>query len=130
MIKLITFLGLLLSFNSFANEEKNQDKAYMSYCTHSGPGVSYFFQSCVNSNFSTVVREIGGHYSYCMNGGNEVDYFFVSCINSNFSTAQRQLNNTIYVQYCTSSDRTTLDYFFQSCVNSNFNRIQRAIDQQ
>ncbi len=100
---------------------------YLSYCSHFGTGVSYSFQSCVNSNFSSVQREIGGFFSYCMNIGKEVDYSFTSCVNSGFREAQRQLGNNVWLQDCYSFNRDTLDFSFVSCVNSNFNRLSNEI---
>lgn len=103
---------------------------FLSYCSHFGTGVSYSFQSCVNSNFSSVQREIGGFYGYCMNIGNEVDYSFTSCVNSGFREAQRQLGNNVWLQDCYSFGRDTLDYSFVSCVNSNFNRISSELSRR
>lgn len=129
-----TFLSfvLFLSLSSlgFAQDEvKANEKApiYLSYCSHFGQGVSYSFQSCVNSNFSSVSRVMGGFISNCYNIGNEVSFSFTSCVNSGFRTIERQFNNAIWLQECMNFDRQTLDYSFVSCVNSNFGTIQRAI---
>lgn len=100
---------------------------YLSYCSNFGTGVNYSFQSCVNSNFSSVQREVGGFYGYCMNIGNEVDYSFTSCVNSGFREAQRQLGNNIWLQDCYNFNRDTLDFSFVSCVNSNFSRISSEL---
>ncbi len=119
-----------LSFNVFANEEvENENKAniYLSYCSHFGTGVSYFFSSCVNSNFQSISSITRGFYQSCTNFSQEVDYFFTSCINSNFRSVTRELGNTIYLADCMNFDRKTLDYSFISCVNSNFSTIQREI---
>ncbi len=130
MKKMILLVSLsALSILPFAKAEEVSEKApiFLSYCSHFGTGVSYSFQSCVNSNFSAVARITGGFYQYCMNIGQEVDYGFTSCVNSGFREAQRQLNNNIWLQDCMNFDRKTLDYSFISCVNSNFNTIQREI---
>ena len=100
---------------------------FLSYCSHFGTGVSYSFQSCVNSNFSSVQRELGGFFSYCMNIGKEVDYSFTSCVNSGFREAQRQLGNNVWLQDCYNFNRDSLDFSFVSCVNSNFSRISSEI---
>lgn len=122
------------SILSFAHADKQpeqqeqKENIYLSYCSHYGEGVSYSFSSCVNSNFSTLARSIGGFYSYCTNFGKEVDYGFTSCVNSGFREAERKLN--IWLQDCMNFDRTTLDYSFISCVNSNYSTIQRTIGQK
>lgn len=138
-MKTISKLAAIAAFSAFSilpvvqaqitKEIKKEEKGniYLSYCSHYGAGVSYSFQSCVNSNFSSVSREIGGYFSYCTNFGNEVDYGFTSCVNSGFREAQRQLNNNVWLQDCFNFDRTTLDFSFVSCVNSNFNQLQREI---
>lgn len=130
MKKLILLSLLSLSILPVAKaEEVSEDKApiFLSYCSHFGTGVSYSFQSCVNSNFSSVSRITGGFYQNCMNFGQEVDYGFTSCVNNGFREAQRQLQNTVWMQTCMNFDRKTLDYSFISCVNSNFSAIQREI---
>lgn len=96
---------------------------FLSYCSHFGTGVSFSFQSCVNSNFSSVQRELGGFFNYCMNIGKEVSYSFTSCVNSGFREAQRQLGNNVWLQDCYNFNRDTLDFSFVSCVNSNFSRV-------
>ncbi|MFA6238013.1 MAG: hypothetical protein WC635_11835 [Bacteriovorax sp.] len=110
-------------------QSEQKENIFLSYCSHFGEGVSFSFSSCVNSNFSTIGRSIGGFYSYCSNFGKEVDYGFTSCVNSGFREAERQLNNQVWLQNCMNFDRTTLDFSFISCVNSNFNSIKRAIEQ-
>lgn len=134
-MKTISNLAVIAAFSAFSflplvqAEVKNEEKGniYLSYCSHYGSGVSYSFQSCVNSNFASVSREIGGYFSYCTNFGTEVDYGFTSCVNSGFREAQRQLNNNVWLQDCFNFDRTTLDFSFVSCVNSNFSQLQREI---
>lgn len=135
--KLILIVGLSLLSFAHAGEHKQQkvqkdQKAniYLSYCSHFGTGVSYSFQSCVNSNFSSVAQTIGGYFSYCTNFGAEVDYSFTSCVNSGFREAQRQLDNKVWLRDCYNFDRTTLDFSFVSCVNSNFSDIQREVSKQ
>ncbi len=124
MKKLFILLSLF-TINLFANETASS--LYLSYCSHYGDGVSYSFQSCANSNFSSVSFKLGGYLSNCMNFGTEVDYSFVSCINSNFREIERKLNNEIYLSYCSNFDRKTLDFSFISCVNSNFRQIEYKI---
>lgn len=129
MKKLFLFVLLLASFLPVAKAQESNEKApiYLQYCSHFGTGVSYSFQSCVNSNFSSVARVTGGFFQHCMNFSQEVDYGFTSCVNYGFREAQRQLNNNIWLQDCMNFDRKTLDYSFISCVNSNFSTIQREI---
>lgn len=119
----LSFL-LLISMTSFANDKGT---IFLSYCSHFGSGVSYSFQSCINSNFSTVQRELGGYFSYCSNFGTEVDYGFTSCINQGFREAVRLLENRVYLSDCYNFDRKNLDFGFISCVNSNFSSIQREV---
>ncbi len=125
---LLTLLASVSILPSVKAEDSN-DKApiFLSYCSHYGTGVSYSFQSCVNSNFSAISRITTGFFQNCMNFGQEVDYGFTSCVNSNFREAERKLENNIWLQNCMNFDRKTLDYSFISCVNSNFNTIQREI---
>ena len=127
-MKYILSITLLASLSIFSRAHAS-DKAtiFLGSCNNFGTGVSYMFQSCVNSNFSTISREIGGFYSSCTNFSTEVDYFFTSCVNSGFRQAQRELGNSVWVQDCANYDRKTLDYSFISCVNSNFSQIQRVI---
>lgn len=127
MILLVLLSGLSLLPLAKAEESSEKAPIFLSYCSHFGSGVSYGFQSCVNSNFSTVGRALGGFFQYCMNIGQEVDYGFTSCVNSGFREAQRQLNNSVWLQDCMNFDRKTLDYSFISCVNSNFSTIQREL---
>lgn len=129
MKKIILLVLLSISILPVAKAEESSEKApiFLSYCSHFGTGVSYGFQSCVNSNFSSVARVTGGFFQHCMNFGQEVDYGFTSCVNYGFREAQRQLNNSVWLQDCMNFDRKTLDYSFISCVNSNFSTIQREI---
>lgn len=123
---LAIILFLLSSTSSlFALENKN---IFLNYCTHYGSGVSYSFQSCINSNFTNIARYTQGYYSYCSNFGQDVDFGFTSCINRNFQEAQRQLQNRIWLQDCYNYDRSSLDFSFTSCVNSNYGMIQREIN--
>jgi hypothetical protein len=124
-MKKLFILISLLSFNLFANTKS--EGIYLSYCSHYGTGVSYSFQSCANSNFSSVSFKLGGYLSNCSNYGTEVDYSFVSCINSNFQEIERKLNNEIYLSYCSNYDRSSLEYAFVSCVNNNFRQIEYKI---
>lgn len=131
--KLVLIVGLSIFSVAHANDKAeinaNEDKGtiFLSYCSHFGSGVSYSFQSCANSNFSAVAREIGGFFPYCTNFGQEVDYGFTSCVNSGFREAQRKLDNKVWLQDCYNFNRETLDYSFVSCVNSNFSQIQREV---
>jgi hypothetical protein len=122
---------LVMSVPTFANSEaQNNDKKiiYLSYCMNMGDvGVDYSFQSCVNSNFGSVGRELGGFFMYCSNFGNDVSPSFISCVNSNFSEARTLINNNIFLQNCFNFDSKKLDYSFVSCVNSNYNEISRSI---
>ena len=118
---------LILAFLSLGTFSAEKNSVFLSYCSNFGDGVSYSFQSCVNSNFSTIQREVGGFFSYCSNFGQEVDYSFTSCVNQGFREAQRQLENSVYLQDCYNFDRKTLDYSFISCVNSNFSSLAREI---
>ena len=135
-IKIFIFtMTLSFSLQSSAqtiDSEPTEDKAsiFLSSCSHFGSGVSYFFSSCVNSNFQTVSSITRGFYQSCTNFSQEVDYFFTSCINSNFRSVARELGNTIYLADCMNFDRKTLDYSFISCVNSNFSTIQREISRR
>lgn len=132
----LVFLGLFLVSNLSANAAQEegqvigQNKFILSYCSHFGSGVSFSFQSCVNSNFSRVASELGGFSSYCSNIGDEVSFSFTSCVNRNFSNAQSRGDGSLYLRYCTNFDRTRLDFSYVSCVNSNFNAIERYVAAQ
>lgn len=127
-MRLILVSMFFISSFSFAKiSEELKPQVFLSYCTHFGSGVSYSFQSCINSNFQTIQRELGGFFSYCMNIGDDVSYSFVSCVNSGFRETQNKLENNVWLQDCYNFDRTNLDYSFVSCVNSNFNRISLEI---
>lgn len=129
--KLVLIVGLSILATAHAEEENDQKKyIYLSQCSNFGDGVSYFFQSCVNSNFSTIARELGGFYLSCTNFSKEVDAIFTSCVNSGFRDAARSLENNVWLPDCYNFDRTKLDYSFISCVNSNFGQIQREIAQR
>lgn len=126
-------MTLSASFAGNAQEdfsEKSQDKIILSYCSHYGSGVSFSFQSCVNSNFSRVSQVLGGFSSYCSNFGDEVSFSFTSCVNRNFQNAQSQADGSLYLQYCSNFDRTSLGFGYVSCVNSNFRAIERYVAAQ
>lgn len=113
---------IFLSFN--LNAEEN---AYLPQCHNYGPGVSYFYQSCVNNNFATIAKRTRAYYQQCVNYTPEVDYFFNNCVNNNFRETQWRLGNRVWLDECPNYDRSTLDFFFQNCVNSNYMKIQRVI---
>lgn len=127
---------LLLSFSLFLMQnistasEKTSESIFLGSCFNYGTGVSYSYQSCVNSNFNSIGRDIGGFMSYCSNFGDEVSYSFTSCVNSNFREAARQLNNQVFLPDCFNFDRKNLDYSFISCANSNFMNLERVINQR
>lgn len=123
----LTALSILASFSAFAKDKNN---IYLSYCSNYGKGVDFSFQSCVNDNFSSVGRELGGYFGYCANYGDEVSYSFTSCVNSGFSEAARLLDNKVFLQSCFNFNQKELDFSFISCVNSNYNEISRAIGQK
>lgn len=130
ILKLVLIFGLTLAPAIKAQEQdqtSEKENIFLEYCSNYGSGVSYFYQSCVNNNFSTISRNVGGFYSHCSNLGLDVDYFFISCINNNFNEVQRRLGNRVWLQYCANYDRSTLDYSFISCVNSNYRNIERAL---
>lgn len=125
-LMLITFLASSPVTYAATNHDK-KNNVYLSYCSNFGTGVSYSFQSCVNSNFSDIGRELGGYLSYCSNFGDGVSYSFTSCVNQGFREAARLLDNSIYLSDCMNFDQKNLDYSFISCVNSNYGQISRAI---
>lgn len=133
MNKLLLLFSLLLtSFGPYqvalafeGTSQPLQTKIFMSYCSHFGDGVSLSFQSCVNSNFSSAARSVGGYASYCSNFGDEVSFSFTSCINRNFQNIQSRADGSLYLRYCSNFDRERLSYSYVSCVNSNFSAIQR-----
>lgn len=121
ILSLIMFCGLSISSVSA------EDKLYMQHCSNVGSDVSYFFQSCVNNNFSDIRRELNnGFFRYCSNIGSEVSYFFTSCINDNFREAQSKLDNYVYLSHCSNFGRE-MDFMFVSCVNRNFREIEREL---
>lgn len=128
------FLLLIVTFFLFQNiataTNKNTESIFLGSCFNYGTGVSYSYQSCVNSNFNSISRDLGGFMSYCSNFGDEVSYSFTSCVNSNFREAARQLNNQVFLPDCFNFDRKNLDYSFISCANSNFMNLERVINQR
>jgi hypothetical protein len=114
---------------SFATEEEKA--VYPQYCsnyTYGDQAVSYSYSSCVNNNFHSFGRELGGMYmSYCSNFGNDVSYSYLSCINSNFDSLSRELNIP-YLQYCNNFRNDELSFSFQSCVTNNNQTIARYIN--
>lgn len=91
--------------------------------------VSFSFQSCVNSNFRAIERELEGSqfFMYCSNIGSDVSYSFISCVQSNFRSVERALRPTnVFLNYCSNFSRDRLDFSFTSCVNSNWRSIERA----
>jgi hypothetical protein len=126
---LIGFTALFLLTPNSVRPNENE-KIFLSYCSHFGSGVSFSFQSCANSNFNRVARALGTVSSYCSNFGDEVSFSFTSCINRNFQNAQSRANGSLYLQYCSNFDRTSLGFGFVSCVNSNFRAIERYVAAQ
>lgn len=122
MKKLLLIISILYSQFSFA---------YLQYCSNFGDGVSYSYQSCVNSNFRTIEREFADEnlfLQYCTNFGDEVQFAFITCIQSNFRAIDRVIDQAL--MYCSNFDRTRLGYSFVSCSNGNFSTIERAIPQR
>ena len=126
LIPLFLLAALTILPQAQANEE-TKSPIFLSNCSHYGPGVSYSFQSCVNSNFSAIDRVLGGFALNCMNIGKEVSYAFTSCVNANFRQVELKLEGNVWLQDCVNFDRTNLEYMFISCVNSNFKKIEREI---
>ena len=130
MKKIFFALFLILIQNLSYTQTRNTESIFLGSCYNYGTGVSYSYQSCINSNFSSIGRETGGFMSYCSNFGDEVSYSFTSCVNSNFREAARKLNNEIFLPDCFNFDRKNLDYSFISCANSNFMNLERAVNQK
>lgn len=116
------------SFEADPYFEEDHGKIFLSYCSHFGDGVSFGFESCANSNFSTVERSLDRSIflSRCSNFGQTVSYSFISCIQRNFSAIDRELTGA-FLSYCSSFNRDSLDFSFVSCVNRNFSEIERAL---
>jgi hypothetical protein len=91
--------------------------------------VSYSYQSCINSNFNSIEREVNApiFLQYCSNFGSGVDYSFTSCINNNFRSVERALSRPIFLSNCMNFSNTDLDFSFSSCVNNNFRSVERGI---
>lgn len=130
-MKVLSMAFTILFLQNLAYADSNQTESiFLGSCYNFGNGVSYSYQSCINSNFNAIGRDLGGFMSYCSNFGDEVSYSFTSCINSNFREAARQLNNQVFLPDCFNFDRKNLDYSFISCANSNFMNLERAINQR
>lgn len=130
-MKILVIFSSLLFFQNLALSKQIQSEAiFLGSCFNYGTGVSYSYQSCINSNFNSIGRDLGGFMSYCSNFGDEVSYSFTSCVNSNFREAARKLNNEVFLPDCFNFDRKNLDYSFISCANSNFMTLERAINQK
>ena len=129
MTKLLLLVMLLTSVTVLANEEDK--RVFPQYCSNYSYGnqpVSYSYSSCVNNNFHSFGRELGGMYmSYCSNFGDTVNYSYLNCINSNFSTLSRELDIP-YLAYCSNFRDDELSYSFQSCVSRNNDTVARYIN--
>ena len=117
-MKLLGIISILFSANLYAD-------IYPTYCSNYGPGVSYSYQSCINSNFSQFARELDAYVGHCYNYGDRVSYSFTSCVNNNFREIDRHLGT--YSGFCTSYG-DDLSYSFVSCVYRNFSEAARVIN--
>ncbi len=128
MKNLVLAIGLLIASLGSLQARKPDENKLIRYCSNFGSGVSYSFESCVNSNFDSVKRDLGAAIFFsCVNVGSEVDYGFTSCIESNFRQAERLLAGRVWLDTCRNYDRSTLDFSYVSCVNSNFREIDSAL---
>lgn len=129
-ITILFFLIFGLSYTYATEAEDANQKAFFSYCSNFGDGVSFSFSSCVNRNFREAQRELGGFYSHCSNFGDEVSFSYISCIQSNFRSVERNADGSLYLSYCSNFDRDRLGFSFVSCVNSNFRSIESYLRRQ
>jgi hypothetical protein len=129
MKKLMLIIGLTLF-------SLNANALYLQPCYNTAmrdQAVSYSYQSCINSNFRAVEREIrrnGGRnvfLQHCSNFGDRVDYFYTSCINRNFRSVERAIAKPIFLGMCTNFNPDRLDFSFENCVRSNYRNIERAV---
>lgn len=56
-----------------------------------------------------------------------VSYSYESCVNRNFQTVERELENKVYMQYC-SNFGDEVQYSYTSCINRNFRNIERELN--
>ena len=91
-------------------------------------GVSYSYQSCINSNFTAIKREIDIRNFHCSNLGNRATYSFTSCIERNFQSVEDNMD--VRLDYCTNFDRDKLSYSYQICIRRNFTKIERVLKEQ
>lgn len=98
--------------------------------TFGNDAVSFSYQSCINSNFREIERNIDEpiFLSYCSNIGDRVSFSFTSCINRNFSEVERKLGQPIFLSHCTNFSQDRLDFSYESCVRRNFSEVERNID--
>ncbi|MFT6069212.1 MAG: hypothetical protein ACJAT2_000311 [Bacteriovoracaceae bacterium] len=126
MKSLLLTVLFVFSFNANAN-------LFLPSCyNHIGgtDAVSFSYQSCINSNFRAIERELEGNqfFSYCSNIGNDVSFSFISCVQRNFREVERALRPTnVFLNYCSNFTRDRLDFSFTSCVNSNWRSVERAV---
>jgi hypothetical protein len=80
--------------------------------------------------FASEVEDKRVFPQYCSNysyGNIPVSFSFSNCVNNNFNSFSRELNNRIYLSYC-SNFGSTVQYSYVSCINNNFQRIARHLN--
>lgn len=68
--------------------------------------------------------------SYCSNytyGNTPVSFSFSSCVNNNFNSFGRELDNSLYLSYC-SNFGNTVQYSYVNCINNNFQKLSRHLN--
>jgi hypothetical protein len=123
----------LIAVMAFVLVSTNAHAIFLQSCynhTFGNDAVSFSYQSCINSNFREIERNIDEpiFLSYCSNIGDRVSFSFTSCINRNFSEVERKLGQPIFLSHCTNFSQDRLDFSYESCVRRNFSEIERNID--
>lgn len=98
--------------------------------TFGNEAVSFSYQSCLNSNFREIERNIDEpiFLQYCSNIGDRVSFSFTSCVNRNFREVERKLDQPVFLQHCSNFRPDTLDFSYESCVRRNFSEVERKLD--
>ena len=114
---LVFFILLSININALVLQD----------CYNFGDEVSFSYENCINSNFSTIDRDLFNNSLFlrrCSNFGNGVEFSFVNCINNNFSTIERECLENLFLTDCfnygttlTSNFTYWRDRFFRTSIH-------------
>ncbi|MCO4792880.1 MAG: hypothetical protein KC493_04155 [Bacteriovoracaceae bacterium] len=122
----------LIATLAFVLVSTNAHAIFLQSCynhTFGDEAVSYSYQSCSNSNFREIERNIEEpmFLQHCSNFGDQVQYSYTSCMNRNFREIERKLEQPVFLSHCSNFRPDTLDFSFESCVRRNYSEIERKL---